>query len=209
MNNAERKGLAIAGGIFMILYILPLLLFSNIPEIIQTGMEEEGFFDVLLSLLLILLPLAASVLLILRKPKAAAVMLGIIVVGELISMFLPPSDIVKIIIGTQEMTVTEMEEHVVTIPRLYVLYPISELFALLFFSLALFFRGWKAFLLAVLAISAQILHTILELNMMQYTTGHPSPLNLVMPFNFICAVLFSGMYLMMLDRKKDTVLAPD
>lgn len=188
----EIKGFAVTAGIFLILYALPYLFFG--PLGFFSGVKQVTLEDFSILIYSLLFPLA-GLFLILRKPKIAAVLVVLASAAVAASVFSTIPNLLR------EVYV-EHGDHETFVPRFYVLVPILEFTVPLLLAVALFLRGRGALILALLAAAAEVAYTVLTFNMMSYITGHPSPFNIIMPFNFIMTAIFAGFYLLSLGRKQ-------
>ena len=186
------KVCAVLAGVFLILYALPLVLLfgGGFLEALFAGELEAR--EVLSALFYLLFP-AAGVFLILRKPKTAAVLMF---AAALATAATSLPDVPNYL----HETIMDRGEYPVYIPRFYVLLPFVSVLVPLLLALALRLRGWTALLLALLSAAAEVIETVLVFGRMGYITGHPSPLNVMLPFNFIMAAIFAGIYLLALGR---------
>lgn len=197
MNDVERreyKGLAITAGIFLILYALPYLFFGPMRNIVY------GFGQIttenLPTLIYSLAFPPAGLFLILRKPKIAAVFVVLAAVSAAV-MYFPT---IRDFFG--DGLIVEYGEYETLVPRFYVLVPILEFAAPLLLASALFLRGCAALALALLAAAAEVTDMVLTFGLTRYYPGHPTPLTVMIPFNFIMAAVFAGIYLLRLGGKQ-------
>ena len=195
MKTANKAWTALAG-VFLILYSLPLALIfgGNTIRIISDGGWEMREF---LSALFYLLFPVSGLFLILQKPKAAAVLMTVAALLAMISYLPTIPDYLR-------ETIVEHGDHPTYIPRLYVLLPIVSCLVPTLFALALHLRGRVALILALLAAVAEGAETVLIFGQAGYTMGHPTPLNVLMPFNFILAAIFAGIYRMSCGSLKES-----
>lgn len=82
--------------------------------------------------------------------------------------------------------------------------PILSILAAAFFAAALYFRGWPAMVLAVLAAGLELAYMVLQIMSTAYVTGHPTPLNVMFPFNYAMGALFAGLWLFTLRKKRSS-----
>ena len=191
--KSENKTAAILAGIFLLLYALPYF-FSALGEFSSGNLWEDGNWLLLGDL--VLLPLA-GLFLILRKPKIAAVLMTATVLAALIRSLPALPEYLKAENGL--IAVEEFGDHIVHMPAYLGLTPLLLLLAELLLAVTLYTRGPAALILSVLASVSMLASTVLQFQMMFYMTGHPSPLSLIIPFNFVIAAIGAGVYLLSLD----------
>ena len=163
--------LAIFAGLFLILYALIYFL----------GGYPEAVF-----------PFLAAFFLFFRKPKIAAWLMSAAI------RYVP--QIVEYLRDGQRV-VNDYGGRVEAIPGRFVVMPILTLLAALLFAGMLFLRGKRALLPIALLVAAEIAETELGFASAAYVTGHPSPLSVIVPFNYCMAALFTGLYLMTIKPK--------
>ena len=171
-----KLALAIFAGLFLILYALIDFLF---------GYPEAVF------------PFLAAFFLFFRKPKAAAWLMAAAALAAVIR-YVP--QIVEYLRDGQRV-VNDYGGRVEAIPGRFVVMPILSLLAALLFAGMLFLRGKRALLPIAPIVAAEIAETELGFASAAYVTGHPSPLSVIVPFNYCMAALFTGLYLMTIKPK--------
>lgn len=194
MKRREYKGLAITAGVFLILYALPYLFFGPMRSIVS-GFEQITAENLSTLIYSLAFPLA-GLFLILRKPKIAAVFVVLAAASAAVWNFPTIPDF------SGEGYILREGEYETLIPRFYVLVPILEFAVPLFLAAALFLRGRAALALALLAAAAEVTDMVLTFGLTAYFPGHPTPLNVVLPFNFIHGAVFAGIFLLCLGRKQ-------
>jgi len=181
MKNKSNK-YAVLAGVFLLLYSLPNLLIhtegllSGYPLEISE-LPQLGY--------IVTLPLAA-LFLILRKPRYVAVCMTI---SAVLAMLIYLPDIPRYLHDVPDYLSPD-------IPPLYALLPVLYALEMILFALALYLRGKGALLVALLVAVTDLAAAKLQFAAFAYVTGHPSPLNLLLPFNFILAAIFTGLYLL-------------
>ena len=189
----ENKTAAVLAGVFLLLYALPYF-FSALDTLSSGSLWKNGNWLLLGNL--VLQPLA-GLFLILRKPKIAAILMTATVLAALIRSLPSLPEYLKAENGM--IAVEEFENHIVHMPAYLGLTPLLLLLAELLFAVTLYTRGPAALILSVLASVSMLALTALELQMMFYMTGHPSPLSLIIPLNFVIAAVSAGIYLLSRD----------
>ena len=189
----ENKTAAVLAGVFLLFYALPYF-FSALDALSSGSLWEDG--NLLLLGNLIPLPLA-GLFLILCKPKTAAVLMTATVLAALIPNLPVLPEYLKAENGM--ISVEEFGNHIVHMPAYLGLTPLLLLLAELLLAVTLYTRGPAALILSVLASLSMLALTALEFQMMFYMTGHPSPLSLIIPLNFVIAAISAGLYLLSQD----------
>lgn len=189
----ENKTAAVLAGVFLLLYALPYF-FSALDTLSSGSLWEDGNWLLLGNL--VLLPLA-GLFLILRKPRIAAILMTATVLAALIRSLPSLPEYLKAENGM--IAVEEFENHIVHMPAYLGLTPLVLLLAEMLFAVTLYTRGPAALILSVLASLSMLALTALEFQMMFYMTGHPSPLSLIIPLNFVIAAISAGVYLLSQD----------
>ena len=189
----ENKTAAVLAGVFLLFYALPYF-FSALDALSSGSLWEDGNWLLLGNL--IPLPLA-GLFLILRKPKIAAILMTATVLAALIRSLPVLPEYLKAENGM--IAVEEFGNHIVHMPAYLGLTPLLLLLAELLLAATLYTRGPAALILSVLASVSMLAMTALEFQMMFYMTGHPSPLSLIIPLNFVIAAVSAGIYLLSRD----------
>ena len=189
----ENKTAAVLAGVFLLFYALPYF-FSALDALSSGSLLADGNWLHLGNL--ILLPLA-GLFLILRKPKIAAALMTATVLAALIRSLPALPEYLKAENGM--IAVEEFGNHIVHMPAYLGLTPLLLLLAELLLTVTLYTRGPAALILSVLASLSMLALTALEFQMMFYMTGHPSPLSLIIPLNFVIAAISAGVYLLSQD----------
>jgi len=146
----------------------------------------------------LLLPAAAGVLMILRKPKIAAVLMPLLAIMTIIGAVPQLREFLET--GQYCATYDETTGHAEYIPMRFIVLPVLSIATSVFFAVMLYTRGRISLLLAVLIAAGEAAHTVFEFQAMGYVTGHPTPFNLMLPFNYIASALCAGSYLLSLGR---------
>jgi hypothetical protein len=189
----ENKTAAVMAGVFLILYVLPFVIF--LPMNLREGAVGLRDWPVLCHLLL---PAAAGVLMILRKPKIAAVLMSLLAIMTIIGAVPQLREFLET--GQYCATYDETTGHAEYIPMRFIVLPVLSIATSVFFAVMLYTRGRISLLLAVLIAAGEAAHTVCEFSAMSYVTGHPTPFNLMLPFNYIASALCAGSYLLSLGR---------
>ncbi len=189
----ENKTAAVMAGVFLILYVLPFVIF--LPMNLSEGAVGLRDWPVLCQLLL---PAAAGVLMILRKPKIAAVLMSLLAIMTIIGAVPQLREFLET--GQYCATYDETTGHAEYIPMRFIVLPVLSIATSVFFAVMLYTRGRISLLLAVLIAAGEAAHTVFEFQAMGYVTGHPTPFNLMLPFNYIASALCAGSYLLSLGR---------
>ena len=191
--DREIRGFAAASLAFLLLSggVLSLL-------VLLFGWYESFGLSEALSLSNLLLPAVAGLLLVLRRPRLAALVMTLVLV---ITLVLELPEIPRFLAPEGYLAAyDEAANHTEYIPREYVVLPILDILVALFFAAALYFRGWPALILAVLAAAAELAYMVLNLASLAYVTGHPTPFHLSIPLNYALGALFAGLYLHSLGK---------
>lgn len=188
----EKKGFAVAAGIFLLLPLALVLLYFSFFRYFLTDPDFLPFFAVS-----VFLPGLAGVFLLLRKPGLAAAAMTLVAVALLllelpeIPRYLEPNGYLA--------TYDEASGYTEYIPRQFVIVPILDILGALLFAAALWLRGKAALVLALLSALAELAYLICMFARSSYVTGHLGP-NALFPLQLALAAVFAGIWL--LSRKK-------
>ena len=151
----ENKTAAVMAGVFLILYVLPFVMF--LPMNLREGAVGLRDWPVLCHLLL---PAAAGVLMILRKPKIAAVLMPLLAIMTIIGAVPQLREFLET--GQYCATYDETTGHAEYIPMRFIVLPVLSIATSVFFAVMLYTRGRISLLLAVLIAAGEAAHTVFE-----------------------------------------------
>ncbi len=189
----ENKTAAIWAGVFLILYMLPFALF--LPMNLRDRPLDGGVW---LMLGQVLIPVVSGLFLILRKPVFSAILMTVLAIVTMISAVPQLREFLET--GQYCATYDETIGYAEYLPMRFIVLPVLSIATSFLFAAMLYTRGWISLLLAILIAAAEIAYAVFELQSMGYVTGHPTPFNLMLPFNYIASALCTGLYLLSLGR---------
>ena len=174
----ERSSIAKTAGILLTAYTL--------IYIIEYWTFDQGLLYII-GLVSYLMILAAGVTLVINNIKLSRAFMLSGTILNLVTLYTE---------GTREI----YTRYDYSIPDIYTLIPVLIWLSILFYAIVLISNGHTSWIPAVFSACTQIAAMILQFKLFKYITGHPSPLNVIIPLEFIISVLLAAKYVSTLER---------
>ncbi len=185
-----NKALAILAGVFLILHALLYVFFDLIPWLSSPSLPEP---DLVRRLCIALILPAVGVFLLRQQPKIAAVLMTVLAA---VALFCYAEEIACYLSETPPTAAAARYAVGGHFPARFFVIPLIELTAALLLAAQFYTRGFAALLIPLFVAAAEIAAAHGTLERFAYVAGgHPSPLNYLMPFNYVLASVLIGMYL--------------
>lgn len=185
-----NKTLALLAGVLLILHALLYVFFDLIPWLSSPSLPEP---DLVRRLCIALILPAVGVFLLRRQPKIAAVLMTVLAA---VALFCYAVEIVRYLAEIPPNAAAAQHAVGGHFPPRFFVIPLLELTAALLIALQFYLRGLASLLVPLFVAAAEIAAAHFTLEQFAYVAGgHPSPLNVLLPFGFILASLLIGLYL--------------